>query len=461
MGCYSIPAHVKEYIRRTGYPYAADDMAPFIARWGDMLTASGSFYDYEERVNGTPMKVHRRSIRPASRVANEWASLIMNDRTTIATEDTACNEWLDAYLERCNFRSLGQDLVKKAFALGTGAWALWVDTDAGKLYPRRYDARMVLPLSWDDDGVSECAFCTRASWRGRELDQLQLHVVDQSTGTYHIRTAWWDMDGERVVPDGVIEDFDTRSAEPCFAIVKPAIENTCVDLSPYGQSVYADAEDAMQGVDLCFDAIFNEVDLAKMRIFISDILVDYKDSDGRRQALPFGRDNTVFRKVMSNDDLVSTFAPAMRTESQISAYRMALRTMGDLCGLGLEYFDIDEHGGIKTATEVSSDNSALMRNIRKHENALACAIKRIVHASLHFAREFLGERLPPEGEVTVTFDDSIVTDTASEKAQDMAELNVAMNPWEYRMKWYGEDEETARANVPGAPETLRDDPFSE
>lgn len=43
----------------------------------------------------------------------------------------------------------------------------------------------------------------------------------------------------------------------------------------------------------------------------------------------------------------------------------------------------------------------------------------------------------------------------------MAELNVAMNPWEYRMKWYGEDEETARANVPGAQETLPDDPFSE
>lgn len=43
------------------------------------------------------------------------------------------------------------------------------------------------------------------------------------------------------------------------------------------------------------------------------------------------------------------------------------------------------------------------------------------------------------------FDDSIVTDTAAEKAQDMAEVAAGlMQPWEYRVRWYGEDEETAR-----------------
>jgi hypothetical protein len=28
-------------------------------------------------------------------------------------------------------------------------------------------------------------------------------------------------------------------------------------------------------------------------------------------------------------------------------------------------------------------------------------------------------------------------------------LDRTLNPWEYRMKWYGETEEEARANVPG------------
>ena len=46
----------------------------------------------------------------------------------------------------------------------------------------------------------------------------------------------------------------------------------------------------------------------------------------------------------------------------------------------------------------------------------------------------------------VTFDDSIITDTTAEKRQDMEECDHGlMQPWEYRVKWYGEDERTARS----------------
>ena len=61
-----------------------------------------------------------------------------------------------------------------------------------------------------------------------------------------------------------------------------------------------------------------------------------------------------------------------------------------------------------------------------------------------FARA-LGEEIPPEGEVTVQLDDSIEQDTDAEKKQDMAEVAAGlMQRWEYRRKWYGEDEATAR-----------------
>jgi hypothetical protein len=35
---------------------------------------------------------------------------------------------------------------------------------------------MVIPLSWDEDGISECAFVTRAFYRGKAVDQLQMHL---------------------------------------------------------------------------------------------------------------------------------------------------------------------------------------------------------------------------------------------------------------------------------------------
>ena len=84
-----------------------------------------------------------------------------------------------------------------------------------------------------------------------------------------------------------------------------------------------------------------------------------KGSDGGRVPIPFGRgDCTVFRKVMSTEDTIQEFDSALRTDSQAQALRLALQVLGDLCGFGISYFDFDNSGYVKTATEVSSDNSA-------------------------------------------------------------------------------------------------------
>ena len=103
---------------------------------------------------------------------------------------------------------------------------------------------------------------------------------------------------------------------------------------------------------------------------------------------------------------------------------------------------------MRTATEVSSDNSALMRNIRRHENALWSPVSDITRAVMCVSRGF-GEDIPDEGVINVMYDDSIIQDVAAEKAQDMAEVGVAMAAWEYRQKWYGEDEKTAKARAHG------------
>lgn len=71
--------------------------------------------------------------------------------------------------------------------------------------------------------------------------------------------------------------------------------------------------------------------------------------------------------------------------------------LGDLTGFVISYFDMDDSRGyVKTATEVSSDNSALMRNIRRHENSLEGAIVSIARAVMHVSRGF-GESIPDEG----------------------------------------------------------------
>ena len=183
---------------------------------------------------------------------------------------------------------------------------------------------------------------------------------------------------------------------------------------------------------------------------LSDVLFDREKNGDKTISIPFGKsDCTVFRKVMSTEDTIQEFAPALRTNSQSEAFRIALQMLGDLTGFGISYFDLEESRGyVKTATEVSSDNSALMRNTRRHENALEGPIAGIARAVMAVSRGF-GEQIPEEGSVRVQYDDSIIQDVAAEKAQDMAEVGVTMAAWEYRVKWYGEDEKTAKARARG------------
>ena len=473
---YWVPEHVRGYLRELGFVLPLEAMEPHIRSWHAWMQASGAFYDYRDADGfGRVYEVHRRSIHPAMRVCREWGSLLLNDKTQVVCDDQSCTDWLAGYLARTGFMPAAQATVVRAFGMGTGAWALWVDAGAGEVRVRHYDARMVVPLTWDEQGVTECAFVTRAFWRGRAVDQLQMHLLGgagigrpvggaaggesaadmaaDAGGGYRIVTVCFDEQGNVVEPTGVCPVYETGSEWPTFAIVRPAVDNTRVDMSPYGQSVFADAIDAVQAVDLAFDAMISEIDNGKMRVFLSDVMFDQEvDGKGRKVSIPFGRqDCTVFRKVMSTEDTIQEFAPALRTDAQAKALRCALQMLGDLCGFGISYFDFDAAGYVKTATEVSADNSALMRNIRRHEHALEGAIAGICRAVLAAERR-LGVPLPDEGEVRVTFDDSIITDTTAEKRQDMDEVAAGlMEPWEYRAKWYGEDEDKARGNASPVP----------
>lgn len=365
-----VPEHVKDYLRGLGFVLPLDDMEPWIRSWDDWMGARGDFYDYRDKDGlGRVYEVHRRSIHPAMRVCKEWGSLLLNEDVKVVCEDQRATDWIGEFFSSTNFMAQAQATVVRAFGLGTGAWALWVDLDRKKVRIRHYDARMVIPLTWDEDGVTECAFVTRAFYRGKAVDQLQMHLrggmgfsadsalsagssspshvhadgllAMNSDGTYRVVTVCFDHEGNELAPVGVAPVFDTGCAFPIFGIVKPAVTNTRVDMSPYGQSVFADA------VDLTFDALVSEIDVSKMRVFLSDVLFDREKSGDKTIAIPFGKsDCTVFRKVMSTEDTIQEFAPALRTSSQSEAFRIALQMLGGLCGFGSGFSTSTRHAGM-------------------------------------------------------------------------------------------------------------------
>ena len=230
--------------------------------------------------------VHRGSIHPAMRVCKEWGSLLLNEEVRVVCVNQKATDWINTFFSSTNFMNAAQSTIVRAFGLGTGAWALWLDLDKRKIRIRHYNARMVIPLSWDEDGISECAFVTRAFYRGKAVDRLQMHLrgglgfsadlspsahshenegallAHESEETYRIVTVCFDHEGNELAPAGILPIYDTGCPFPTFGIVKPAVTNTRVDMSPYGQSVFADAVDAVQAVDPTFDALINEIDLS-------------------------------------------------------------------------------------------------------------------------------------------------------------------------------------------------------
>ena len=458
-----IPACVMDAIKEAGFE-PDDTMRSTVLGWWEWYTTKAEWYDKTEVVDGRRFKVRRHTLHPARRVCREWASAILDDDgTKVGTDLDAITELLEDWVTSTRFIPTAQRALERAFGVGTGALALWFDMQEDgtcDVRARRYDARMVLPLSWDDDGVSECAFVTRAYYDGKPAHQLQMHVIGDG-GTYHVVTRAFDVkSGQEIVPEGILPDFDAGTDLPTFAILRPALDNVYAEGTYMGQSVFADAIDAIKGVDNAFDSMQREIDATKVKVFMSEHLFDMqRDESGKARPVPMSPDDLVIMKLdtVASDEMYEVFSPAIRTAQLAEALNVALSQLGDLTGFGQDYFRYDKSGGLKTATEVSADNSAFMRNIRKHENELRPQLERLLACVLQCQRTLAGWPVPEGCEARVDFDDSIIQDTASEKAQMMAEVAAGIVPkWMYLVRFYAMEEAEAKAMAP-EPEPMDED----
>lgn len=451
---FAIPSYVAEKLKSIGYEIPGS-MTSYIEQWHSWYTCTDSFYkvSYISAINKSKKERRRYSLSPARKVCREWASLLLNEDTEISVDNETANKWLGEYLAKIGFWLMGQKTIEKAFALGTAAWALWFNVESGAVTDiklRRYDARMVVPISWDEEEASECAFVTRVTIKGKTYTQLQVHAIADDSN-YHIQTSLFDKNGKEMDAEanGILDDFDTEQTCKTFGIVKPGLDNVVADLSPYGISVFYDALDAIKATDLAWDAIFQEVDLARIRVFLDESLIDVKNEDGKPMPVA-DLDDMVYRMVEGQGELIKEFAPNLRIEPMKEALNIALSQLGDNCGFGEQYFQIGKNGGLKTATEVVSDNSVLMRNVRKHENSVGGAIKDVITGLLSCAKAKGYGNLPEDpGAVNIKFDDSIIVDTQTEKNLMLSEIAAGVVPkWKYLMEFYGMSEEQAKAALP-------------
>ena len=116
---FSVPEHVNKKLKDLGYTIDTN-METHIHSWFDWYSGDDEWYKVPfNDLEGRKRTRDRLSIRPAKRVAAEWASLLVTDDTTVTVEKEKANDWLQDFLQAANFWPTGQLIVEKAFAL---AW---------------------------------------------------------------------------------------------------------------------------------------------------------------------------------------------------------------------------------------------------------------------------------------------------------------------------------------------------
>ena len=435
------------------------DMESYISNWLEWYTGDvKKFHNYTLYNGKRKVAMKRLTLNMAKRVCEDWANLLLNEKTDITVGDKHSQDVLHKALVDCKFWQKGNEGIEKSFALGMGAFVVvvdgmgvdedgaLVDTSKAKVKVKFVNATKIIPITFEDDEITECAFINVNSGK----TYISIHLKNEQ-GNYEIHNITCQGDGEHLSfvdeEDHVV--FATQSNLPWFAIIKPNIANNIDINSPLGVSVFANAIDNLKEIDLVFDSYANEFILGKKRIFVNAKDWAVNSRTGEEYDV-FDSNDVVIYVLPEADDgkqLITDTTQVLRVADHITALQNQLNLFGYKCGLGTEHYKFDSMG-VATATQIVSVNSEMFRNLKKQEIIIEDALITIVKAMLYAINTFTSDSVNALAEITIKFDDSIIVDEASERTQDMLDVNAGiMSKVEYRMKWYNEDEKTATQKI--------------
>lgn len=390
----------------------------------------------------------RKTLNMPKKICEDWANLLLNEKTDVVIGNDKQQEQLWGLLNKVNFWVKGNEGIEKTFALGTGAFVENVDAN-GNVRLQFVSRQKIYPITFDQDKITECAFVNVKS----SETTIQMHILD-SLGNYNIRTLIYKKNTKDASEDigYLVSDtiFDTESPLAWFQILKPNVANNIDINSPMGISIFANAVDVLQGVDLAYDGFCEEMRLGQARIFMNKALTRY-DATGENLVFDVNEKGFYYLGESENTKPIELYNPTLRTDGYFNGINNALNLLSSKVGFGENHYRFDK-GGIATATQVISENSEMFRSLRKHEILLNDVIISVCKALMYIHNNFAyvedGFKFDLTANIEVKFDDSIIEDKETMKMTDRQDVNMGvMSKVEYRMKWFNEDEETARQKI--------------
>ena len=352
-------------------------------------------------------------------------------------------------------------------------------------------ADLFYPIAYDSSGnIISAGFLERKNIGKDTYTRIEKHI--HTKDGYTIKNECYkSTNGSEVgvpAPLSDVPDWKDIQAElkiegenvpPLFAYFGIPKGNTKDQRSPLGVSVYADAIGNIRDADFLYDWFMWEFEGGQLHVEVS---ADAFAKDKRGQAIiPDGRErlylvNKFTADTAGNTDLMKEFSPELRDE----AFERAMNEVKQIVeyNSGLAYGTISKlQETEKTATEIRAGKQRSYSTVSDIQRALQDALEHLI-AAMNALCDIYGlggdgvPENPPAGEngartptaarqpyeLAFVWDDSIVVDAEVERARDLEEVAQGiMNKWEYRKKWYGEDEEQAKAAIAEAEPKSNDD----
>ena len=394
----------------------------------------------------------------AKAVCSEMAGLIWGEECAVnvsingreSTKDNTdpLDDFVQKVLKSNAFHQKMQESIEEGLALGGAAMKVWAESmhdkegneipDTRKLMIGYCMADQFIPISWDNAKVTEGVFVSRIAKAGYYYTRLEWHRWNGLT--YVITNELYrsemqkgknpddsqDILGVRYPLSDIYPYLEEETVIPVeeslFSYWRTPIANNLDDNSPLGMSIYGNALDTLRALDICYDSFVREFRLGKKRIIVPARAVrSVVDPQTGNLCRYFDANDETYEALASDtpDDLkISDNSVEIRVEEHVAAINAFLSILCLQVGFSAGTFTFDQHSGLKTATEVVSENSKTYKTIKNAQTQLRPAIehlvRNIIDVAILYDMDYEGVKISslvaPGYNVKITFDDGVTQD---------------------------------------------------
>ncbi|MBP1971592.1 A118 family predicted phage portal protein [Virgibacillus natechei] len=385
-------------------------------------------------------------------LAGEMASLVFNEKCEISISDQGLSDNIDEVFKQNKFHKKFQDYIEYEFAHGGMVIKPYVEDNKIKL--SFVTADCFIPLSWDNDTITEAVFPNEFKRGDKKYTHLEWHLWEQ--GTYVIRNEVYESSGNDLGHKVSLEQFFPGLDEEVringlkkalFIHFKPNTANNIDTQSPLGISIFANALDTIKSIDTAFDSFNREFRLGKKRIIVPSHMVKsvVNTETGAMERYFDSTDETYesFNTQGMDESKIQDVSIELRVDEHIAGINAMLNLLATQTGFSEGTFSFDGQS-MKTATEVISENSKTFKSKQSHEIIIEAGLQELVESIANIAKLYGIFSAPDDIEVSVSFDDSIAEDkTAIISKQIQMVTNKLTSKKKAIMKIHGITEDEA------------------